>query len=169
MSNDTTYLAALEKAKLDLYDKLRQRGQIEEDINRLRQSIRLLGELSGANMADIDKWLTEDFVPIEHLGLTDAVRRAFDAEAIFTPVQLRDFLLNSRVGTEQVNLLASVHTVMKRLEENDEIERIGDKHSNLFKRSSRSPRTPGFQPSPGRSRSPARDSGMRGDEPSPKG
>lgn len=135
-----TYFAALEQAKNDLLDKLRQRGVIDDDINRLRQSIRLLGELAGIDPAEIDKWLSIDFVPIERLGLTDAIRRAFDTNAMFTPVQLRDFLLNSRIGIEQVNLLASVHSVLKRMEENKEIERVGDKQiSNIFRKKTRVP------------------------------
>jgi hypothetical protein len=127
------YQDALEQAKKDLLAKLEERYRADEAINELKKTIRLLGPLAGANLADIDRWLSLDGVPITQIGFTDAIRRAFDTRSQFSPTQLRDFLLNSGIGSGQVNLLASVHAVIKRLEESGEIEKVGDKaFSNTY-------------------------------------
>jgi hypothetical protein len=120
------YMLALEQAKQDLSQKLREREKLSDEINRLKQSIRLLGELAKLDPAEIDKWLAVNFAPVTQLGLTDAVRRAFETGSSLTPVEVRDFVLNLGVGAEQVNLLASIHTILKRLIESGEIEKFGE-------------------------------------------
>jgi len=131
--NQGTYAAALEQAKNDLLERLQQRGHLDEEIARLKQSIRLLGGLAGTDPVDIDRWLSIDGIPITQIGFTEAIRRAFNTGETFTPAQLRDFLLNCGVGVQQVNLLASVHTVLRRLEDANEIEKVGDRDfSNTF-------------------------------------
>src|SRR5437867_1799232 len=118
------YKTALEMAKKELADLVAEQGEIQQkaqDIEKrladLRQSIAALSKLAG-----------EDFDEEQALGLTDAIRRVVE-EAGSQQVTAHDvrLMLESRgFNTRRYgNLLASIITVLKRLQQKGEIAPTG--------------------------------------------
>jgi hypothetical protein len=124
MARDT-YKQAYETAKLDLLQQLKRRDQLDQKIRRLRQTVKALGEQCGAPPDEIDKLLlVEGFTIDSPRGFTDAIRRLFRVhETALTPTEIRDDLLKMSIGAGQVNLLSSIHTVLRRMVEAGEIEK----------------------------------------------
>ncbi len=122
------YSQAYEAAKLDLLKQLQKRDQIDQQIHKLRQTVKALGELCGAAPEEIDKLLLiEGFAINSTMGFTDAIRRLFRIhQKALSPVEIRDDLLKIGIGKEQVNLLSSIHTVLRRMVEAGEIEKTED-------------------------------------------
>ncbi len=122
------YSQAYETAKLDLLKQLQKRDQIDQQIHKLRQTVKALGELCGAAPEEIDKLLvTEGFAINSTMGFTNAIRRLFRIhQKALSPVEIRDDLLKIGIGKEQVNLLSSIHTVLRRMVEAGEIEKAED-------------------------------------------
>lgn len=123
-----TYKEAYETAKLELLQYLEKRSQLDQKIRTLRQSIRPLGELCGADPAEIDKLLlTKGFVIEPPMGFTNAIRRLFRVRSTpLTPPEIRADLLKIGIGQDQVNLLSSIHTVLRRMVEAGEISKNED-------------------------------------------
>lgn len=123
-----TYSQAYETAKLDLLKHLQKRDQLDKQIHKLRQTVKALGELCGAPPEEIDKLLlVEGFAIDARTGFTDAIRRLFRLhQKALNPVEIRDDLLKIGIGRDQVNLLSSIHTVLRRMVEAGEIEKTGD-------------------------------------------
>jgi hypothetical protein len=130
-----TYKQAYETAKLELVQTLTKRDQLDQKIRKLKQSLKALGELCGADPEEIDKLLMiEGFAIDGRMGFTDAIRRLLRFhKGPLHPTEIRDDLLKAGIGEEQVNLLSSIHTVLRRLVENGEIEKTED---GLFQRRS---------------------------------
>jgi hypothetical protein len=122
------YSQAYETAKLDLLKQLQKRDQIDQQIYKLRQTVKALGELCGAAPDEIDKLLLiEGFAIHSTMGFTNAIRRLFRIhQKALSPVEIRDDLLKIGIGKEQVNLLSSIHTVLRRMVEAGEIEKTDD-------------------------------------------
>jgi hypothetical protein len=122
------YSQAYETAKLDLLKQLQKRDQIDKQILKLKQTVKALGDLCGAPPEEIEKLLlVEGFAINSTTGFTDAIRRLFRMhEKALNPVEIRDDLLKIGIGREQVNLLSSIHTVLRRMVEAGEIEKTGD-------------------------------------------
>ncbi len=122
------YSQAYETAKLDLLKQLQKRDKLDQQIHKLRQTLKALGELCGAPPEEIDKLLlVEGFAIESHIGFTDAIRRLFRIhQKALSPTEIRDDLLKIGIGKEQVNLLSSIHTVLRRMAEGGEIEKIDD-------------------------------------------
>ena len=122
------YRQAYETAKLDLLKQLRKRDEIDQRIHKLRQMVKALGELCGAAPDEIDKLLlVEGFALNPAMGFTHAIRRLFRIhQKALSPVEIRDDLLKIGIGKEQVNLLSSIHTVLRRMVEAGEIEKTED-------------------------------------------
>ncbi|HZU32317.1 MAG TPA: hypothetical protein VFB79_14465 [Candidatus Angelobacter sp.] len=122
------YSQAYETAKLDLLKQLQKRDKLDQQIHKLRQTLKALGELCGAPPEEIDKLLlVEGFAIESHIGFTDAIRRLFRIhQKALSPTEIRDDLLKIGIGKEQVNLLSSIHTVLRRMAESGEIEKIDD-------------------------------------------
>ena len=108
-----TYKAALKEAKADLADCIAELGsvqlraeQLEARIFELRQTIASLAKLCG-----------EEYVEEDALGLTDSVRLALKtAGSDMTPQALRARLQSMGFDISKYgNLLAAIHTVLKRL------------------------------------------------------
>jgi hypothetical protein len=73
----------------------------------------------------------EGFAIDSRMGFTDAIRRLFRFQkAPLHPTAIRDDPLKIGIGEDQVNLLSSIHTVLRRLVERGEIEKTED---GLFK------------------------------------
>ena len=123
-----TYKQAYDTAKLDLLAKLQKRDRLNQEIHKLRETLRALGDLCGANPEEIDKLLlAEGFAPDSRMGFTAAIRRLFRVhKAPLSPIDVRDDLLKIGIGRGQVNLLSSIHTVLRRLTEAGEIEKTED-------------------------------------------
>jgi len=119
------YSQAYETAKLDLLKQLQKRDQIDQQIHKLRQTVKALGELCGAGPEEIDKLLlVEGFALNSTMGFTDAIRRLFRLHhKTLSPVEIRVDLLKIGIGKDQVNLLSSIHTVLRRMVEAGEIEK----------------------------------------------
>jgi hypothetical protein len=120
-----TYKQAYETAKLELLQTLAKRDQLEQKVRKLKQSLKALGELCGADPEEIDKLLlAEGFALDARMGFTDAIRRLFRVhKAPLHPTEIRDDLLRVGIGHDQVNLLSSIHTVLRRMVEAGEIEK----------------------------------------------
>jgi hypothetical protein len=122
------YSQAYETAKLDLLKQLQKRDQIDQQIRKLKQTVKALGELCGAAPEELEKLLlVEGFAMDSNMGFTDAIRRLFRIhKTTLNPVEIRDDLLKVGIGTDQVNLLSSIHTVLRRMVEAGEIEKTED-------------------------------------------
>ena len=124
MTSSTAYKVALAKAKEDLKASIAELGEIElrqraleQRIVELRQTVAALSKLCG-----------EEFLEEDALGLTDAVRMAFKSMGN-TPMAIHDVrgrieslgFDTSRYG----NVMASIHTVVRRLVEKQELTETG--------------------------------------------
>jgi hypothetical protein len=127
MARDT-YKQAYATAKLDLLRQLQKRDDLDQKIRKLKETVKALGALCGADPEEIDKLLlVEGFAIDARTGFTEAIRRLFRIhEKSLSPTEIRDDLLKIGIGKDQVNLLSSIHTVLRRMAEAGEIERTDD-------------------------------------------
>ena len=123
-----TYKQAYATAKLDLLQQLQKRDELEQKIRKLKQTVKALGELCGAPAEELDKLLlAEGFAIDAKPGFTESMRRLFRIrQTALSPTEIRDDLMKMGVGVEQVNLLSSIHTVLRRMAEAGEIEKTED-------------------------------------------
>ena len=123
-----------ETAKLDLLKLLQKREHLDQQIRKVKQTVKALGELCGAAPEEIDKLLlVEGFAFDTAPGFTDAIRRLFRIHRTpLSPTEIRDDLLKIGIGREQVNLLSSIHTVLRRMVEGGEIEKMDDSRFKLL-------------------------------------
>jgi hypothetical protein len=120
-----TYKQAYATAKLDLLEQLQKRDDLDQKIRKLKQTVKALGELCGAPAEELDKLLlAEGFAIDAKPGFTESIRRLFRIRQVaLSPTEIRDDLMKMGVGMEQVNLLSSIHTVLRRMAEAGEIEK----------------------------------------------
>jgi hypothetical protein len=120
-----TYEVALQDAKSELTDSVAELGEaqartqeLEQRIGDLRQTISVLSKLCGLEDLDLES----------SLGLTDAIRLAFSSigdKRTVTAQEMRLHLEKQGFNTRRYgNLLASIHTVLSRLEKKGEIREI---------------------------------------------
>ena len=108
MSRDE-YRRALDAAIREYEELGKQRLDIDKRLAQLMQTITSLNKLCG-------------FMPTAPMGLTDGCRLALRSGAPMTPREVRDRL--EAIGfdlSEYSNALASIHTVLRRLNEAGEI------------------------------------------------
>lgn len=128
MDGSHSYVDALQQAKNELASAVAELGEaqnraleLEQRIVDLRQTVSVLSKLCGQEDIDIE----------ESLGLTDAIRSAFaivGKESSLTVQEVRLRLEAQGFNTRRYgNLLASIHTVVRRLEAKHEIRHIGTK------------------------------------------
>jgi hypothetical protein len=127
MARDT-YKQAYATAKLDLLQQLQKRDAMDQQIRKLKLTVKALGELCGAAPEEIDKLLLVEGFAIEAKpGFTESIRRLFRIhQTALSPVEIREDLLKMAIGVGQVNLLSSIHTVLRRMAEAGEIEKTED-------------------------------------------
>jgi hypothetical protein len=127
------YRQTYEAAKRDLLTQLKKREQLDQQIRKLKDTVKALGELCDAPPDEIDKLLlVEGFAADSTMGFTNAIRRLFRIRKTpLSPVEVRDDLLKMGIGRDQVNLLSSIHTVLRRMAEAGEIERTADARFRL--------------------------------------
>src|SRR5258708_5094017 len=103
-----TYKQAYAAAKLDLLERLQKRDSLDQQIHKLKQTVKALGELCGAAPEEIDKLLLVEGFTIEAKpGFTDAIRRLFRIhQTALGPTEIRDDLVKMGIGVGQVNLLS---------------------------------------------------------------
>jgi len=123
-----TYKQAYATAKLDLLEQLQKRDDLDQKIRKLKQTVKALGELCGAPAEELDKLLlAEGFAIDAKPGFTESMRRLFRIrQTALSPTEIRDDLMKMGVGADQVNLLSSIHTVLRRMAEAGEIEKTED-------------------------------------------
>jgi hypothetical protein len=127
------YKQAYNKAKQEMLERLKKRDQLDHEIRKLKQSTKTLAELAGADPEEVDKLLlTEGFALDPRVGFTDAIRRVIRIHRdALHPIEIRDDLLKMGIGRDQVNLLSSIHTVLRRLVAAGEIEKTADSRFRL--------------------------------------
>jgi hypothetical protein len=120
-----TYKQAYAAAKQDLLQQLQKRDELEQKIRKLKQTVKVLGDLCGADPEEIDKLLlVEGFALDAKPGFTDSIRRLFRIhQTALSPTDVREDLVKMGIGVGQVNLLSSIHTVLRRMAEAGEIEK----------------------------------------------
>ena len=121
-----TYKKALEQMKSDLAKRVAELGKAqrevelaEKDVADLRQAISVIQKLCGES----------EYVEEDALGLTDAIRMTFKTAAggsSLTAQDVKELMENSGYAGRWGNLLASIHTVIKRLHAKGEIEAGGN-------------------------------------------
>jgi hypothetical protein len=126
-----TYKNAYEAAKADLLRLTEKRQRLDSEIRKLHASLKVLGELCGIAPEEINQLLFEEGID-SSLGFTDSIRRIFRTQnAPLKPPEIRSNLLKMGIGREQVNLLASIHTVLRRLVDSGEIKKTDDARFRL--------------------------------------
>jgi hypothetical protein len=118
MQNKDEYKAALERAEEELENSVRQKEIIERRILNLAMTIKSLRALCGVKPPSFQEELPG-------LGLTDAIRRVLEfSDNPLTPTQVRSILTAARFDlSDQSNVMASIHSVLKRLTDAGEILR----------------------------------------------
>jgi hypothetical protein len=121
-----TYKHAYDTAKADLLRLTEKRRKLDSEIRKLHDSVKSLGELCGIDPEEVNQFLFaegSDSSP----GFTNSIRRLLRAHnASLSPPEIRDGLLKLGIGRDQINLLASIHTVLRRLVDFGEIEKTDD-------------------------------------------
>jgi len=124
-----SYKLAYETAKQDLLKSLEKRQRLDQEIRKLKDTLKALGELCGAAPDEIDKLLLREGFVIDDgkPGFTNAIRHLFRIhQTEISPIEIRDDLLKMSIGVEQVNLLSSIHTVLRGMAAAVEIEKTDD-------------------------------------------
>src|SRR4029077_13944709 len=114
-----SYQASLELAKADLLAARREREEVikkqdelEQQIMELRRTVAALSALCG-----------EEFNEDDEFGLTDSIRMALKTHGgALNAQQVKYRLEQLGYKTESTNLLASVHTILKRLVLKEEVD-----------------------------------------------
>jgi hypothetical protein len=128
-----TYKQAYATAKRDLLQQLQKRDRLDQQIRKLTQTVKALGEMCGAPPEEIEKLLlVEGFTLEAKPGFTEAIRRLFRIhQTPLGPTDIRHDLLKMGIGAGQVNLLSSIHTVLRRMAEAGEIEKTEEGNFRL--------------------------------------
>jgi hypothetical protein len=129
MQNNDEYKAALDKAEKELEDLVTGKELIEKRILNLTATVESLRVLCGVQPISFQQEL-------RGIGLTDAVRRILESSnTSLSPTQIRSILLAARFDlSDQSNVMASIHSVLKRLTEAGEIirDQIGEETVYLW-------------------------------------
>ena len=131
-----SYKLAYETAKRDFLKNLEKRTRLDKEIRKLKDTLQALGKLCGIDPDETDKlFLGEGFAIDDKPGFTNAIRQLFRIhQTDLSPMDVRDGLLKMSVGEKQVNLLSSIHTVLRRMAEGGEIEKTDDGKFRAHKR-----------------------------------
>lgn len=114
-----------------------RREELDAKIIQLRQGVLGLAGLCGVNSLQLTIERPELFPDLisYDLGLTDAIRKAMQAERVFlSPIEIRKRLHTMGYDIKKhKNILASIHVSLKRLAESDEVE-TGNRESKVVYR-----------------------------------
>jgi predicted transcriptional regulator len=109
------YKKAFAQAQTDLEKLIEEREEIDRKISKLKQAIIGLAPLADeASAGSLSYTLVPEFTAF---GITDAIREVLNsAEKWLTPLEVRERLVQMKPNMkEQANLMASIHSVLKRL------------------------------------------------------
>lgn len=113
----------LKRARKDLKEAYRQREQLDTKIGKLRQTVITLGV-----MCEEEENIALEFLKVwgaRSGKLTEMVGNALHgASAPLTAIDVRDLLEDLGYRFKTANPLASIHSVIKRLEEQDIVVRV---------------------------------------------
>ena len=129
------YKRTLDAAKAELETLTEQREAIDERISKLKRAIIALSPLSeteGSNPFGVD--LTPLTVELAAYGITDACREVLkSAGKPVTPVEVKMRLVQMNPAfAKQGSLMASIHTVLKRLVPKDAKSWITDQGETVY-------------------------------------
>jgi hypothetical protein len=125
------YRKAYEAARQELLEQLKKREQLEQKIRDLADTLKALRKMCDADAQEIENFASND----SNLGFTDAIRRQLHIQQRpLSPTEIRDELVKSGVGRGQSNLLASIHTVLRRMVKAGEIEKTQDRRFTVVRR-----------------------------------
>ena len=148
----TDYKPTLEAALTDLADLMKHRERVDNErefldkrIFQVREGLFGLAILCGTDTNTLAREHPELFPDLisPDTGLSDAVRKALQSKRVFvSPVELRDRLQSMGYDIKKhANVLASIHTTLKRLADAEEVE-VGERDGKLVYRSSIKPSGP---------------------------
>ena len=142
-SNEEVFQNALAVAAEKLSRLNIQRGEyiarlieLDAEIAKLRSKVISVADLVGSPPSDSPISKLKEFVT--EMGLTDAIRQVLMAHNHgLTPKEVRDWLVRMGVDLSGYgNVQASIHAILKRLQESGEADRAVDKktgkHINLY-------------------------------------
>ena len=118
------YMRALDAAKRELEDLLARRDQIDKRVGELKTTIKNLEILCGARTIDPTTQTLAQMSP--SMGITDLIRLALknSAEPISPKDVARQVYAWRPDFDKNHNLLASTHTVLKRLVKGGEVKQV---------------------------------------------
>jgi chromosome segregation ATPase len=126
-----TYRQAYEAARQELLKHLKRREQLEQKIRDLADTLKALRKVCDADAQEIESLVGDD----SRMGFTDAIRRQLHIQQRpLSPTEIRDGLVKSGIGRGQSNLLASIHTVLRRMVKAGEIEKTHDQRFSVARR-----------------------------------
>jgi hypothetical protein len=137
------YKKALHDAREELVKLLGQKEEIDQRVERLRQAVDGLAALCGEEPQNVQPtYLQSEIIRtyeniLESItgkpGLTDAIRAALKAFGRpMTPIEVRDGLISLGYDLSVYsNVLASIHTALKRLHESREITKHADREGKV--------------------------------------
>jgi hypothetical protein len=144
--NDTdVYVDALDKAIAELTEVMAEREALDEKMEaatqrilRLRRGALGLGALCGNSPGELSSKFPDLFPDSidPDTGLTDAVREVLktDTHTYFSPVNVRDRLRGRGYDISKYkNVLASIHTILKRLKDQDEVKDVNRDGRTVYK------------------------------------
>lgn len=152
-----SYKQSLDIALSELSELMDKRDELEEQLDtidarifQLREGLFGLAILCGTDtnrLAEKYPQLFPNLIPPD-TGLTDAIRKALSTKRIYySPVEVRDRLEDFEYDLSKYkNILPSIHTVLKRLVDSDEVE-TGNREGKVVYRWRSAP-TPGNGPNP---------------------
>jgi hypothetical protein len=144
MSEDF-YMQTLDKAMLELTEVMGQREELDSQrdeldtrIAKLRDGIFGLTPLCGKTKDEITALRPDLFPDLIRLdvGFTEAVRKILEGNATeyLTPVQVRNELRRKGFDlSKYTNPLASIHTILKRLQDGGKVAVITREGKTLYK------------------------------------
>lgn len=133
MVDDKLYKETFDAAIAELTELMRKREMLENSremlnarIAKVRRGVLALSPLVGEEPTGVENkypHLFPELIPPD-IGMTDAIRKVLQSAGTFlTPVGVRTELKTTGYDTDRYkNVLASIHTVLKRLAESGEVE-----------------------------------------------
>ena len=128
---DVLYRQTLEAAKAEYDGLLEEEGKLEARLAYIRERAEVLRK----TIISVGDLLGEDREP-ESIGITDAIRTVIKgrSDAIFSARGVRASLQQANFPLANYkNVLAVIHTTMKRLEEQGEIEPVVRDNKTYYK------------------------------------
>jgi hypothetical protein len=112
--NATEYKKAFEQARADLESLVEEREAIDKKIAQVKQALVALAPMVEEKQSSLIDLIQQQAAT---LGITDAIREVLrSAKTPLTPIEVRDRLVSMKPDVKtQANLMASIHSVLKRL------------------------------------------------------